>query len=131
MSDSYRLDVSRGVLTWRDRSVHLGPVLVRIFASLAAGRGSVVPRDVLFRSVWPGAKPVEKALDVDICRLRNILVRGGIPDPIAASHRVGYEIEADVEIIGPAAVLVPPSSVVALRRVLELHNVNLLREIFG
>jgi DNA-binding winged helix-turn-helix (wHTH) protein len=84
-----------GVLRFRGQWVGLPPVEARLTRALLERYGSVVSRETLTSSGWPGGAPGRNALDVHVLRLRRRL------DPIGLAIRTvrsrGYLLEDAVQ----------------------------------
>lgn len=81
-----------GLIRFRDSWASLSPVEHRLAGELAERFGTVVGRDTMARSAWPGETPNRNAFDVHMLRLRRRL------EPLGLAVRTvrgrGYLLEA-------------------------------------
>jgi adenylate cyclase len=83
----FRLDPQEGVLRRSGKPVPLFPKAVELLAALLAARGSVVRKEQLLESVWPGTFVQDGTLSKNISFLRKAL---GSRRYIETSSRRGY-----------------------------------------
>jgi DNA-binding response OmpR family regulator len=81
-----------GVLRFRGQWVSLPPVEARLTEAMLDRFSSVVSRDALTASGWPGGAPGRNALDVHVLRLRRRLEPVGLVIRTVRSR--GYLLEA-------------------------------------
>ncbi|MBM3554816.1 MAG: response regulator [Alphaproteobacteria bacterium] len=81
--------------TRRGRALELRPIEFRLLRHFLEHPGRVFSRDQLLDAVWRDQGDIEpKAVDVQIRRLRQALVRPGESDPIRTVRGAGYAFEA-------------------------------------
>lgn len=89
---------THGILRYGDGWVTLPPVEARLAGALVQRFGTVVGRDTLRRTAWPGASPGRNVLDVHVLRLRRRLA------PLALGIRTvrsrGYMLEPVTSSLG-------------------------------
>ena len=79
------LDVSSGILSYRDQKTELTKNELRILRLLLENRGKIVSRDALMTALWESEEYVdENTLSVNINRLRRKIKDTGLPDMIRA-----------------------------------------------
>jgi two-component system response regulator MprA len=87
------LDPATHAMRLGERKTALTPTEFRIFAALAAGRGSVMRRQELVAAAWPdGAIVHDNTLDAYIARLRRKLTEVGSDERIETARGVGYSL---------------------------------------
>jgi DNA-binding response OmpR family regulator len=86
-------------LRWPSGELHIGPSHARIIQRLARQNGECVPRDAIKGAMWVGREwGTDDVLDVQICKLRRLLLDARAPIWIATQHGVGYRC-AGVEVV--------------------------------
>lgn len=76
-----------------DTALSLTPAQFRLLSALARRRGAVVERETLVAEVLgEHSESYDRAIDVQICRLRKRLARAGLDNLIAAIPGVGYRL---------------------------------------
>lgn len=79
--------------SWQRQPLPLTPRELEVLQVLVAAGGHTVARDVIYRQVWRWAMPRgDRAVDVNIKRLRGKLAAAGIPVEIVTRPGVGYRL---------------------------------------
>ena len=94
---AYQLDMSSGLLRKRGLRIKLQPISKRVLLSLVGAPGEIVPRDVLYKQIWPNPviADVEHGLNTAVKKLRAALNDNAEqPRYIETVPRVGYRFIA-------------------------------------
>jgi DNA-binding response OmpR family regulator len=93
---SVELDLTRRQATRSGRPLRMAPTEFKLLNALVAHSGTVLSREQLVEIVWGQGNGVDlRTVDVTVGRLRRILSRGWLPDPIRTIRGRGYRMEAD------------------------------------
>ena len=88
------LDIGGQRLTRRGRDIHLMPAEFRLLEFLMRNAGKVFSREQVIAAAWGRGLAVdERAIDVNILRVRSALNAGGLTDPIRTVRRRGYTFD--------------------------------------
>lgn len=93
-------DAQRGRLTVAGEIVKIDRNCRTILALLIEEAGKDVPKDRLLEAGWPGQLVDENSLVKAIGRLRRALGEDGAT--LETVHRLGYRLDAEVELVGPS-----------------------------
>ena len=108
----FLLNAAERVLMCQGKRVPLTPKVFETLLVLVENAGHIVPKETLFKRVWPDTIVQEDSLTFNISTLRKVLGGHGAGQQfIETEHKLGYRFVAPVKILLPTSpdAEVPPS----------------------